>query len=358
MSSFETLTLHRLLLAVILTLLLLLGYNILSVFIIPMAWAGILAYVTWPIYSRLLVRLKQRHNLAALMMTCSLILLLVVPLLFAVVMLQSEVVNVYHIVADTLKQHKLVLPSFMQSLPFAAELQKLLDTLMKNPDAFKEQMQSGFQTAFGAAAQVAGSIGKNMGKMAIALFMLFFFYRDGENIMQQIQQGLTVLIGERVHGYIKAIGDTTRAVVYGIGLTAVAQGFLAGIGYVVVGMESPIFLAAVTTLVAMLPFGTPLAWGGVAIWLLTQGYTAEALALAAWGTFVISWIDNIIRPLVISGATEIPFLVVMLGVLGGLSAFGMIGLFLGPVILAVLMAVWRQWLESETQLATSSSKYH
>jgi predicted PurR-regulated permease PerM len=96
----------------------------------------------------------------------------------------------------------------------------------------------------------------------------------------------------------------------------------------------------------------------VAIWLLTQGYTAEALGLAVWGTFVISWIDNIIRPLVISGATEIPFLVVMLGVLGGLSAFGMIGLFLGPVILAVLMAVWRQWLESETQLATSSSKYH
>jgi predicted PurR-regulated permease PerM len=93
MSSFETLTLHRLLLAVILTLLLLLGYNILAVFIIPMAWAGILAYVTWPIYSRLLVRLKQRHNLAALMMTCSLILLLVVPLLFAVVMLQSEVLK-------------------------------------------------------------------------------------------------------------------------------------------------------------------------------------------------------------------------------------------------------------------------
>ena len=225
MSSFETLTLHRLLLAVILTLLLLLGYNILAVFIIPMAWAGILAYVTWPIYSRLLLRLKQRHNLAALMMTCSLILLLVVPLLFAVVMLQSEVVNVYHVVLDTLKQHKLVLPPFMQSLPFAAELQKLLDTLMKNPDVFKEQMQSGFQTAFGAAAQVAGSIGKNIGKMAIALFMLFFFYRDGERIMQQIQQGLTVLIGERVHGYIKAIGDTTRAVVYGIGLTAVAQGF-------------------------------------------------------------------------------------------------------------------------------------
>ena len=116
MSSFETLTLHRLLLAVILTLLLLLGYNILAVFIIPMAWAGILAYVTWPIYSRLLLRLKQRHNLAALMMTCSLILLLVVPLLFAVVMLQSEVVNVYHVVLDTLKQHKLVLPPFMQSL--------------------------------------------------------------------------------------------------------------------------------------------------------------------------------------------------------------------------------------------------
>ena len=358
MPSVQALTLHRLILAVVISLLLILGYYVLEVFISPMAWAGILAYMTWPMYEHLNRRLGHRPNLSAALMTVSLTLLIALPLLFFIFMLRIEAMDVYDVVAEKISQRSLILPPFLQRLPFAHELQQFLDSITQNPLIFKAQVQEWFQKGFGAAAQVAGSIGKNIGKMAIALFMLFFFYRDGERIMQQIQQGLTVLIGERVHGYIKAIGDTTRAVVYGIGLTAVAQGFLAGIGYMVVGMESPIFLAVVTTVVAMIPFGTPFAWGSVAIWLLTQGYTAEALALAAWGTFVISWIDNIIRPLVISGATEIPFLVVMLGVLGGLSAFGMIGLFLGPVILAVLMAVWRQWLESETQLATSSSKYH
>ena len=135
--------------------------------------------------------------------------------------------------------------------------------------------------------------------------------------------------------------------VIGIVLTALAQGMLAGLGYAVAGMDSPVFLAAITTLIAMVPFGTPFAWGSVAVWLFAQGDIVAALGLAAWGTFVISWVDNIIRPMVISGKTHIPFLLVMFGVLGGLNAFGMVGLFLGPVILAVLVAVWREWLEGE-----------
>ncbi|MBK9184921.1 MAG: AI-2E family transporter [Moraxellaceae bacterium] len=351
MSSFEALTLHRLILAVILTLLFILGYNILEVFLTPMAWAGVLAYVTWPAYQYLLRHCGQRANLAAALMTVTLALLIIVPLLLAIVMLRVEASNVYQIIADKMSHQALLLPSFMQKWPFANELQKILDDVFANPTSFKEQLQTWFQKGFGAAAQVAGSIGKNLGKLSMAIFTLFFFYRDGQSIMRQIQQGLTVLIGERVHGYIKSIGDTTRAVVYGIVLTAVAQGFLAGLGYAVVGMDSPIFLAAVTTLVAMIPFGTPFAWGSVAVWLFTQGYTIEALSLAAWGTFVISWVDNIIRPLVISSATQIHFLLVMFGVLGGLSAFGMIGLFIGPVILAVLAAVWREWLESERDIA-------
>lgn len=347
MPSLDALALHRLMLAIILSVLFFLGYNILEVFFTPMAWAGVLAYVTWPIYQHLLKYLGQRHNLAASLMTLSLALLIIIPLLLAVILLRVEVANVYHHVLEKISAQNLVLPTFMKNWPFASELQRVLDGLMSNPNAFKEQIQTWFQKGFGAAAQVAGSIGKNLGKLSMAIFTLFFFYRDGQQIMLQVQQGLKVLIGERVHGYIQAIGDTTRAVVYGIVLTAVAQGFLAGLGYAVVGMESPIFLAAVTTLVAMIPFGTPFAWGSVAAWLLSQGYTIEALGLAAWGTFVISWVDNIIRPLVISSATKIPFLLVMFGVLGGLSAFGMIGLFVGPVILAVLVAVWRQWLESE-----------
>jgi predicted PurR-regulated permease PerM len=119
---------------------------------------------------------------------------------------------------------------------------------------------------------------------------------------------------------------------------------LAGLGYAVAGAPSPILLTLMTLLIALIPFGTPFAWGGVAIWMLAKGQTVPAIGLILWGVFVVSWIDNIIRPMVISGATKVPFLLIMFGVLGGLGAFGMVGLFIGPVILAVLLAVWREWL--------------
>lgn len=347
MPSLEVLTLHRLLLAVVISVLLYLGYHVLAVFFIPMAWAGVLAYVTWPFYQRVLQRCNNKHGFAALLMTVSLALLIIIPLLLAVMMLQIEAANVYRLLEQKILAQSLVLPDFMKKWLFANELQKVLDQLLNNPAIFKGQLNTWYQKAFGAAAQVASGISKNIAKLSMALFILFFFYRDGLKIIQQIQQGLTVLIGNKVQAYMRAIGDTTRAVVYGIVLTAVAQGMLAGVGYAFVGMESPLFLACMTALVAMIPFGTPFAWGSVAVWLLSQGYTVDALILLAWGTFVISWVDNIIRPLVISSASKVPFLVVMFGVLGGLAAFGMIGLFIGPVILAVLIAIWRQWLESE-----------
>jgi predicted PurR-regulated permease PerM len=349
MPSFQALTVHRLLLAILICLLFILGYYVIEMFIIPAAWAGILAYVTWPAYSRLGRRLGQRPNLSAALMTLALTLLIVLPLLFAVFTLRAEAAMVYDTIAARAGQGQVVLPDYIRDWPFAQQLQHFLDHLFRNPDTFKAQVQVWFQKGFGAAAQVAGSIGKNLGKMMMVLFILFFFYRDGREIIRQLQKALQVLIGERVHRYIKAIGDTTRAVVYGIVLTALAQGFLAGVGYAVAGMESPVFLGAITTLVAMIPFGTPFAWGSVAIWLLAQGHHVEGIGLAIWGTLVVSSIDNVIRPLVISSATQIPFLLVMFGVLGGLGAFGMVGLFLGPVILAILMAIWRQWLDGETQ---------
>ena len=104
-------------------------------------------------------------------------------------------------------------------------------------------------------------------------------------------------------------------------------------------------LGAITALIAMIPFGTPFVWGSIGLWLLASGDTIAGIGLLLWGALVVSWVDNLVRPLVISSATRIPFLLVMFGVLGGLAAFGLVGLFLGPVVLAVLMAVWREWIE-------------
>jgi predicted PurR-regulated permease PerM len=141
-------------------------------------------------------------------------------------------------------------------------------------------------------------------------------------------------------------------------LTAIAQGSLAGLGYWAVGVKAPIMLGIVTAMFAMIPFGTPVAWVSISIWLLLQGQTWAGVALALWGTLVISWIDNIIRPLVISSSTRIPFVLVMFGVLGGVANFGFIGLFLGPVVLAIALAVWREWLQQHEPVAPwGTSRY-
>ena len=125
------------------------------------------------------------------------------------------------------------------------------------------------------------------------------------------------------------------------------QGVLAGVGYAVAGAPSPLILTLMTILIAFIPFGTPFAWGGVVVYMLAQGHVGPALGLLVWCVVVVSWVDNIIRPALISGATELPFLVVMFGVLGGLTAFGMVGIFVGPVLLAVLLGLWHEWLDPQ-----------
>jgi len=138
---------------------------------------------------------------------------------------------------------------------------------------------------------------------------------------------------------------------------ALAQGGMAGIGYWAAGLQAPLLLATITTLIALLPipFGTPLVWSTIGLWLILTDRIAPGIGLLLWGALVVSWVDNLVRPLVISGAARIPFLLVMFGVLGGLAAFGLVGLFLGPAILAVLWAVWQGWLEE--QIPTDSRTY-
>lgn len=338
---------RRLLLGFFLAGLLLLGWKVLSPFIIPVAWAGILVYVTWPLYLRLRTVFRGRHTPSALAMTLLLALTLILPILWVVFLLQNEVGNIYQQLAQQLAHGQLVMPAAFHKIPWLGrELQDFLDRLNASPEALKIQLKEWGEYALDHAAGFVGGVGRNMGKLGFALLTAFFLYRDGEVVVQQVRQVLVQFLDERIDDYLNAMGDMARAVVYGIVLTAMAQGLLAGIGYAVAGMNNPVFLGVLTALIAFIPFGTPFAWGGVCIWLLLNGQTWPAIGLFLWGTFVVSWIDNIIRPMVISSATRMPFLLVMFGVLGGLAAFGMVGLFLGPVILAVMVAVWREWLDN------------
>lgn len=339
---------NRLILLTLLIGLLSLSYQILAFFISPVLWAAILAYVTWPMYRRLRERLNQRHNLSATIMILGFILVIGVPVMIGLFILQQEARMLYGHLQIQLLSGKFSIPDLVTKLPLiGSQIQELIAELNADPDQIVVQMREWIQSHLAYGKEIVNEVSRNLARLSFALLTLFFMYRDGDRVLVQVRAALHKVLDTRSEGYLQAIGQTTQAVVYGIGLTALAQAMLAGLGYWVAGAPSPILLTLMTFVIALIPFGTPFAWGAVSIWLFSQGQTIPALGLAAWGVFVISWIDNIIRPMVISGATKVPFILIMFGVLGGLTAFGMIGLFIGPVILAVLLAVWREWLAQE-----------
>lgn len=336
----------RLAVALLLGGLLMLAYFVLELFLVPLAWAMILAYVTWPLNCRLRARLKRR-SLAALLMTVLLGVAIVLPLLLITASLRQEVRTAFEWLGATLEGGADMLPHWLRSLPWIGPwVTELSNRIAGDPQLLSEWLAQRAGSLAGEAADVAGAIGRNVMKFGFALLAVFFIYRDGEQLLGEFRFGLRSLLGEQAATYWIAAADMSRAVVYGLVLTALAQGTLAGLGYWAAGVNAPVLVGALTALAALIPFGAPVVWGTVALYLMWFGELWAGLALVAWGALAVSSVDNLVRPLVISASAHLPFLVVLFGVLGGLGAFGLVGLFVGPIILSVLLAVWRHWLDN------------
>lgn len=349
----ETLV-RRIILALLLSGLVLLSFSVLQYFLVPVVWAVIIAYATWPMYQRLPRFLHRFPSLAALFMTLLLTTAFVVPTLWLVMLLKTELGAATGLLVAQLKEGAWALPEPVRGLPgVGPSLQAALDDATRDPDAFKTQLTEWLGQGTEQIFALIGDIGRNAAKLGFAVLTLFFLYRDGEALYVQVHRVLHGFLGARLNAYVDTIGSMTRAVLWGLVLTALAQGAVAGVGYWWAGVPAPLFLSAITALASMIPFGTPFAWGGAAAWLLANGQIMAGVGLIAWGTLVVSWVDNLVRPMVISSATQIPFLLVLFGVLGGLASFGLVGLFVGPVILAVLVAVWREWSEASAQEAVT-----
>ena len=180
-------------------------------------------------------------------------------------------------------------------------------------------------------SRLIGGVGRNAAKLFFAVLSMFFLLRDGPRVIRDARAVLEGILGPRVHAYLHAMGATTQAVVYALILGALAQGVVAGIGYWLFGVKAPVLMGALTVLIALIPFGAPIVWGSLSAWMIVTGNVWSGVGLLLWGVLLVSWMDNIVRPLVISNATRMPFLLVVFGVLGGVLAFGLVGLFIGPV---------------------------
>ena len=323
------------------------SWLIVQPFLAALTWAVMVAYATYPLYERLRSLLGGRGSLAAAIMSLASAVVLFAPLVWGAIAAQQEA-GVLAAAARKFLAYPPAIPQWIERLPaVGAWLAQIRNDWLSQPDIVTADLADWLKARTGDMAAIAGQIGKNLGKMLISLVAMFFVYRDWEFIVAQVRNVFSRFLAERVDDYLIAIGTTTRAVVYGLLVTAFIQGALAGASYAVAGAPAPVLLGLITAVLALIPFATPIAWGGVGLWLLSQGEMAAGIGVMVWGAAVVSQIDNIIRPIVISAQTDVPFLFVLIGVLGGVIAFGLIGLFVGPIVLAILLAVWREWAEEQ-----------
>jgi predicted PurR-regulated permease PerM len=201
------------------------------------------------------------------------------------------------------------------------------------------------------AYRSGAQVGAALLQLTFSVFIAFFFYKDGDGIMQRVRNAVIRIAPTRGTHMLEVTGDTTRAVVYGILGTALAQGVLMAVGLYMAGIMAAPLLGLVTFFLSPVPVGPPIVWLAAAAWLFADGQTAWAIFMLAWGALVVSSIDNVLKPMIISRGSDLPFVLVLLGVLGGVVAFGFIGVFVGPVLLALGFALVKEWAAPETHHA-------
>ena len=336
--------------------LLILAFMVISELLVPLIWAVIISYIMWRPYQWLRYQLNDHATLSSALMTIFIATVIFLILYWLLAMLQNETQTAYQSLAINLNQESYQFPNFLLNTPWLGHyLQEWLDRLTHDRAELILQFANWAKQWLGGLAKLIGDIGYNVIKLGIILVTVFFCFRDGKEIINQLQQGLVQFLGQHQHIYIEAACNTTRAVVYGLILAALGQGLVAGLGYYIVGIQAPILFAAITALLAIIPMGATLVWLPTGIALILTNQLGAGVGLLLWGLLAVSTIDNIIRPLIISGTSRIPFLLVLFGVLGGLKAFGAIGLFLGPIILAVLLSVWQAWLKLQQETSYSNT---
>jgi predicted PurR-regulated permease PerM len=172
-------------------------------------------------------------------------------------------------------------------------------------------------------------------QLVMSVLIAFFLYRDGEGLVARLREAVQRISGDYAQHLMEVVKNTVQSVVYGVIGTGLAQGIVAAIGFEIANVPSPMLLALLTFFLSFIPFGPPIIWIGASIWLFAQGSTGWGIFMAIYGLLGISSVDNLIKPFIISRSSRLPFIVMFIGVLGGVAAFGFIGIFLGPTLLAV-----------------------
>jgi predicted PurR-regulated permease PerM len=363
---------------------------VLRPFVSAILWAAILCFATWPLHELFLKWLHGRRNVAAGLMTAVLFLFLVIPFVLVGLTVTDSIRSVMRQLSvdgqreaerlDSLGQMETVLP-VLNGQATIARLDSTVQTpeQQSDPDAqadlppppkwlghvpwvggkisqywlhVKEKagpllnsMRPSLEAAGPWVLRRSVDFATGVLQLAMSVLIAFFLYHDGEGLVARLREGFQRISGDYALRLINVVQTTVRSVVYGVLGTALAQGIVAGIGFVVAGTPAPVILALLTFFLSFAPFGPPIIWIGASAWLFVKGRIGWGIFMAFYGLFAISSVDNILKPYIMSRGSKQSFIVTFIGLLGGVAAFGFIGIFLGPTLLAVGLGLTREILD-------------
>jgi len=319
---------------------------VLRPFFSALLWAVILTFSSWPAYRRLLGWVKGKRTLAALLMTLGIALVLLVPTLVIVLTLAGDVKAFAKATAAWFQHGPPNPPEWLANVPWIGD--ELMAAWNENAADSKQLLSAAEQLIDPITSWLlkgGAVLGKGVFELTVSIFLAFFFFRDGARLGEGALAVAKRLAGDRGDHLLREVaGGTMRGVVYGILGTAMVQGLLAWIGFSIAGVPAAVLLGLLTFLTSVLPMGPPLIWITASAWVFQNGSVGMAVFVACWGFFVVSSVDNLIRPLIISQGNKMPFVLIFMGVFGGGLTFGLIGIFLGPTLLAVSFRLVEEWL--------------
>ncbi len=317
--------------------------SILLPFLSPIAWALIIGIITFPLYRRLHTLCKGRESRASAIMTVLVMLVFVLPTVAMLAVLVQELTALYRLVEASVNSGAaLELVQRLGSHPWIMLVMDKLRTVTgMNEAGLLENLMSNSKQVLGKLLGFLSSVLTNsfvfLFDMIFMLFILFFVYRDGERMHHWLAHKST-LDAHRFGALLpQVVQNVLSGFIFGTLLTSVLQGVLAGLAYWVTGVQSPLLLGLLTGIGGFIPVvGTAIIWLPAAIYLFVQGAATKAVLLALWGFLVVGMSDNVVRPIFMSSKVSLPILPLMIGVFGGLAAFGVLGAIFGPLLLAVL----------------------
>lgn len=318
------------------------AFVVLSPFILAILWAAIIAVATWPVHEKILARLDNRTGLAAAASTTLVLFFLVGPMALLLVFLSQDIYGATTFLIDADTYGKPV-PDLVARLPVVGDtVTQLWEKYLAQPKRLSSVLETQLDLVRNAAQTLFLDLTSRVATLLFALWVLYFFYQDGRAISAWVNQIGYKWLEYRWPSYVFQLPDALRAAVNGIVIVGFAEALLLAFLLWACGVPSAVTLGVITAVIAFIPMAAPLLLAVIGFLLFAADSPAAGITVFAVGTIVVMAADYIVRPVLIQGGTALPFLAILFGIFGGVGTMGIVGLIIGPVLLVLLLVLFRE----------------